>query len=101
MAAYRATPQYLEYLNDGERPCHLPPYERINGNLLVYPGELYCRFRDKYGICPYSRQMSNGANLRNHIKKIHGATLHAKAGSPSMLESHKAKRWYAKLAKVK
>lgn len=101
MAAYKATPQYMEYLNDGERPGHLPPYEKIKGNTLVYPGELYCHFRDEFDICPYSRQMINGANPRNHIKRVHGATICAKAGAPSVAERHQAKRWYAKLAKVK
>ena len=100
MSSYKASIGYQAYLNSGTRPDKIPPYEFIDGQVIIYPGEIYCRYR-LHGetICLNSQPASSINNLRHHIKR-HGLNIYQpKSGAPSLDRQLKAMNWYSQFIK--
>lgn len=55
MIALKASDVYQRYLSGGTRPDNLPAYDTLNGEIIFYPSEVYCRFQERGIICPRAR----------------------------------------------
>ncbi|KAI9163142.1 hypothetical protein HJFPF1_04741 [Paramyrothecium foliicola] len=79
MAGYKDTQEYKMYLNCGVRlPDEFLPLAQhnSNGEVIIAPGELYCRFDAGLGmLCATSKQFYSESTLFNHYRHVHKAEV--------------------------
>ncbi|KAK1250594.1 hypothetical protein MKX08_010597 [Trichoderma sp. CBMAI-0020] len=101
---YQDTPSYRQYLNAdpvtgrGERLDHLMPHLQFNedGQLIIVPGELFCRWRrDDGALCVKRTALSSSAALRKHYHGCHGSPIeNRRNGSNTVMFQQELHRWY-------
>lgn len=74
---YSSTEWYELYLHGGSRPDDslLPELQfDAQGNIMLVPGEVYCRFKHPDGATPMCRdqhRFAHNKSLRGHYRAIH------------------------------
>ncbi|UKZ62747.1 uncharacterized protein TrAtP1_003980 [Trichoderma atroviride] len=101
---YKDTPSYRQYLNvdpvtgRGERLDHLMPHLQYNedGQLIIVPGELFCRWRSDDGaLCVKGTALSSATALRKHYHGCHGSpTENRRHGSNTFEFQVELHCWY-------
>lgn len=101
MPFYSNADGYQAYIALTSLESLLPPYEMVNNKVIIYVGEVFCRFRTPNGrLCPFNKPFSSQTNLRAHIRRHHLDIHNSKCGIPNMDRQIKTLEWYSQFAKL-